>query len=1356
MRRFTINIETRTLFILLISVSLSLFTLESTFAVESGLFEFRKEFQGHKLGLLYSVEKNDESIWVGGENGVLRIRGDQVDYYDKLKNNKSIGEIWDIQTDPYNTVWLATFGQGVAYFNPNLDDVAGINQIPGVSKKNCDELELIWNNRILVLCENRAFVIDIETQILDPIATNKINHALNSNTVLGTSFNKGELWIIDGSNRFFRLDKEYQITDLSLLPSLNKVTDIFVLSDSKLVIGTEIGTLFGVRNGNNEWEISVSENIETGYVNKLVELDNGDLWILADNTHVVNQYFESLMHLKNYQQIFREIGNTGIYDLQTGKRGEVYIVANLVGLVSIPQFFENLTPLRFDSGAYVKNIDFVSKLADGFVVFSSNNKLYSTDITFSSVSFLKEEDKFINQMVVKEKGSVLASVSGVGLVEFNFDSSKPNEIFDRQKTIFSLNEGEVFGLTAAKNGKVYFGIAGGSKRGVYEYKFEDGISKILNDIHVDYIINTSADELYVATRFSGVMHRDSEGNWHNWQDEYGRRHLIKYCLVEDDRGVIWLCTNGSGLGYLDIKSGQIKYLDVKYTAGSSYIRELLIDADDFLWVMTNKGLVRYDSKSNHSIRIGSEEGIIDTDFEVSASINVNESLVLIAGDKYNYLIQTGTANLFLNSRINQPTETFFTNLNVFSRKSQNIQSRLSELRASLRRNSHLQLAHNDYLFTLDFTTNNYLDRNILGFEYRLLGLDDAWVQTTPQNASATFSTLPAGEYEFQVRVLDPKSLAEQPITGLHIRVLPPFWLTWQAYVAYLLVCVLLVWGFYKVRTYKLKLDNRNLELAVNEKTSELLQSRQFVSELLEQKHSLFANISHEFRTPLSLIFAPLEMLRRTTSDHQSLHQIGMIKRSANRLSVLVEQVLELAKLDSKVQYEYQKYSIEQAMSSTFEAFLPLAQSKNQSLELRSECKGVLHLTTDSFEKIVSNIVVNAIRYTQSGGTIELQTKQEKKNFVLYVSDNGPGISEDKQDKVFERFSREHTTEEVVGSGLGLAIAKELIMLNEGHVSIDSKEGKGTCLTVKFRLSDYEIKDPGVKSVRLTPFIQTENSVAESGLVSYQLEGNKTHLQEKQHVLIVEDNYDMLAFLSRSLSADYVCYQAKNGKEGFELAQKHVPDLIITDLMMPLVDGFQLAEKVREEETTSHIPLIMLTAKGDDESRKKSWVLDVDDFIAKPFELEELELRIARLLSIRDNLKKRYRNGLQSALGSNSKDVHLTFTHKRDLEFYRRFEKIIEQNFASESFNRKTAANLMAFSERQLNRKLAALIDHNFSDFLKKFRIEKAKQLLLDGNQITEVSYDVGFSSPSYFSKCFKEEVGMTAREFVESHLCNQV
>jgi DNA-binding response OmpR family regulator len=440
----------------------------------------------------------------------------------------------------------------------------------------------------------------------------------------------------------------------------------------------------------------------------------------------------------------------------------------------------------------------------------------------------------------------------------------------------------------------------------------------------------------------------------------------------------------------------------------------------------------------------------------------------------------------------------------------------------------------------------------------------------------------------------------------------------------------------------------------------------------------------------------------------------------------------------------------------------LAEFKGQKIVFLSNCQGGLELTADSLEKILYNLLSNAIKYSPRGGTIIVTSEQVGNQYGLSVKDTGYGIPEDELENIFERFTRLEKAAEQLGSGLGLAVVKELVQVNNGRIEVSSKLNEGTTFRVTLPLiSDFD-KTQAIKvtdvSLTLSPsvefFVNEADDLKEEKIAAVK--------DSKPVILIVEDNKDMQTYIEQTLEDDYQCIKAGNGQQGIELAVEHIPDLILSDLMMPMKDGFEVVDHIRNNELTAHIPVVLLTAKGDDKSRIIGWQKTVDDYIAKPFNSYELKTRLTRLLVVRNIIKKRVTHQLNQNIikdenrqtDDNIKsDSVSTFMNKRDEQFYTKLMAVVEENYIDDQFGRSQAASVLAIGERQLNRRLNSIVDYNFNELVRKYRLQKSKELLLEGHRIGDVGYSVGFTSQSYFSRCFKAEFSLSPKQFLTSVRC---
>jgi signal transduction histidine kinase/DNA-binding response OmpR family regulator len=516
-----------------------------------------------------------------------------------------------------------------------------------------------------------------------------------------------------------------------------------------------------------------------------------------------------------------------------------------------------------------------------------------------------------------------------------------------------------------------------------------------------------------------------------------------------------------------------------------------------------------------------------------------------------------------------------------------------------------------------------------------------------------------------------------------------------------------------------------------------------IRKLDQLKSQFFANISHEFRTPLHLILAPL----RKKEEDISLDEMGMMERNAHRLLRLVNQLLDLAKVEVGIlQLELQKGNIIQLLQQIVYSFVPLAQNKQITYQVDIPDRDlIVSFDPDKLEKIVYNLLSNAIKFTPSGGKVTFHAAIESTSRLrLVVSDTGLGVPEHLQDKIFDRFYQVDGTQTRAfeGTGIGLALTKELVELCRGTISLNSLDGRGSSFEVVLPL-DY-VNSAASPALQLSHYpLSLPDAPAHFPEVVVQTQPDAPN--HRPSLLLVEDHEELKAYLKQQLAGTYTISLASNGEEGFRVAKETLPDLIISDIMMPGADGLSFTKKLKEDPLTSHIPVILLTAKDDLQSRKAGFELGAEQYLVKPFEISELQARISSLLSQRSRLQKKY-----------SREVLLqptaTTIPDREAEFLEQAMAIVEAHIMDEDFTVESFQQHIGMSRMQLHRKIKALTDQSAGEFIRSIRLKKAAGLLQQsGMQVAEAAYLSGFNHLSYFAKCFKETFGVSPSAYQEAH-----
>lgn len=659
----------------------------------------------------------------------------------------------------------------------------------------------------------------------------------------------------------------------------------------------------------------------------------------------------------------------------------------------------------------------------------------------------------------------------------------------------------------------------------------------------------------------------------------------------------------------------------------------------------------------------------------------------------------------------------------------------------------LEIAYGHKGLRIQFALPSYDLSTKNQFQYFLEGFHDQWSAWSDESF-ADFTNLPEGQYVFRVRG---KNVYDQ--TGAEARlaftILPPWYRTWWAFVIYALMIAGLATWVIRFRERKLKMEKLVLENTVRERTEKIMLQTEELKEMDRVKSRFFANISHEFRTPLTLILAPLEeeLSKKPPAEQDKLL---IMKRYANRLLELVNQLLNLSKLEAgKMELHIQKGDLRQFLSILSSSFDSLAQHKEIMFTKIVEVpEDTFWYDPDKLEKVIINLLSNAFKFTPAKGSVQFiaRIREQDGQHILFteVSDTGKGIAPEEQQRVFESFYQAGPTAENQdsGTGLGLALVKELVRLHQGIISLQSKPRIGSVFSIEIPVNKeaYQQNQLVENETFTAPLVQPVQQVA--GMyqtTAHELESYEA--LERETVLIVEDNAELREYMASLLDGEYVIFKAANGKEGLACARKVLPNLIISDLMMPAMDGMELTSHIKSDERTSHIPVILLTAKGGQESRIDGLKTGADDYLTKPFSIEELRIRVRNLIGLRKKLAEHYRERIR---------VHVTSSQGMSLDdkFLMKAREIVEANMEDVLFSVEKMAEEMSLSRTQLLRKLKALTGLAPNDFIRDLRLQKAAEMIRQkADTITQIGYAVGFNDQSYFSKSFKREFGETPTEY---------
>ncbi|MDQ3534289.1 MAG: ATP-binding protein, partial [Bacteroidota bacterium] len=676
----------------------------------------------------------------------------------------------------------------------------------------------------------------------------------------------------------------------------------------------------------------------------------------------------------------------------------------------------------------------------------------------------------------------------------------------------------------------------------------------------------------------------------------------------------------------------------------------------------------------------------------------------------------------------------------------------------------IELPYDENFLSFEFVVLNYDAPEKNQYAYKLEGLDKDWIYSGTRRF-ASYTNLDPGAYTFRVKASNNDGIWNEQGAYLHLAILPPWWQTWWAYSLYgfMGICFL-----YVLRQYTVNRERMKHELKIQRLEAEKMH------EIDHLKSRFFANISHEFRTPLTLILGPLEKITSSHTEEKPDKSVyHMMLRNARRLLHLINQLLDLSKLEAgSMKLEEKPADLVAFLKAMVFSFTSLAEMKQIQYHFQFPSEHpVVYFDADKLEKIITNLLSNAFKFTPEGGEVAVIIKLQpadkqalstfpadliqrgissKANILeLIVQDSGKGIPQDQIDKVFDRFYQADTshTREQEGTGIGLSLVKELVELFSGEIAVESQPGQGSCFTVRLPLLVANFKQVTLTGNNLPPIPINHNlNSPENGFTVAPYPEIENPDPEAPLILIIEDNADVRFFIRENLQPVYQVIEAADGKEGYKLAVKNIPDLILSDVMMPKMDGVELCSKLKTNEKTAHIPVILLTAKASGGDKVEGLETGADDYLIKPFESTELLVRIKNLIDSRRKLREIFSREI--TLGPTSITINSV-----DEQFLQRIMKIIEEHMEDTSFDVEIFSREAGLSKIQLHRKLKALTNESPGDFIRIMRLKRAADLLSqNAGTIAEVAYKVGFQEPSYFTRCFHKQFGKTPSEFMAA--CN--
>lgn len=1310
------------------------------------------------------LKDNQGFMWFGTNEGLNKFDGSNLTVYENnITDSTSIinNSISTIIEDKDQNLWIGT-ATGVCIYNREKDNFKTFRRVgqelfQPVSVLFEDEKKHIWIGTSGI----GLYRYDKESDSLYAYMSDKNDTtSISSNFIFSiASDEKGQIWIgtrsgldlFDERNNTFT--KYYHGKKLPSEICSGLIKTICQNKDGNMWIGTDGKGLYELiekKDGwhNNHFQISDQKEINNSKILSLLCDRKGNLWIGTENgglnVHPYNS--KKFINYKVEEGNFQSISSNSIWALYEDNAGIIWVGTYNHGVNYIDERIEKFEVYQrngYEQKTLVNNnvVNFsedgegniwIATDGGGISTFNPKTRNFTNKIDNTLVS-----SKAVMAVLCDSKQRIWVGTWGNGIDLFNA-SGKKIKNFEVEA---NNKPGSLLCLMEDKSGNIWAGTAG---NGLFKY-----------DQNTDDFTKLTCDSLrfpFSNRSYINVLFQDSENTYWlglpngliSMKFINGKRILNSYVHSDDKYSIsssgitavfedywhnLWIGTS-DGLNLFDKENKTFTVFRKENGLPNNSINGILEDKNHCLWICTYGGISKFDIAKGTFKNYSKNDGLLSNNFNVRSALKTHSGEFFMGCN--NGFVAFYPDSIKPNTYI---PPVYFTDLKIFN-SSAIIGAKGSPLSKHISETHHITLNYKQTSFTIEFVALNYTHPAKNQYAYKLEGFDKDWNYVgTKQYAS--YTNIDAGKYIFKVRGSNNEGIWNPEPIQLEINVLQPFWKTKWAYSLYLIIVTVIFWIFIRL----LILKSTQAEMLRLEKIH-----RERSEELNQMKIQFFANVSHEFRTPLSLILAPMKQI----IDHESLKsevkkRIEMVYRNATRLFGLVNELMDFTKLEEgKLKMLVQKADMVSFSNEIYYMFTDEAQRRGITYKMESDSDLIeTWFDKSKMEKIICNLLSNAFKFTPDNGNIQLKISKEEFNNQLYVVisvvDNGCGISKEYLNKVFDRFfqSPEKENKHTAGTGIGLALVKSLVELHRGTISVTSQKWKETCFTVKIpfgnsHFSENEILDES------NEYFSIPNQSSSNENIEEQIKPNRN----APLLLIVEDNSQLLEYLVSILARKYHILKATDGAEGLNVARDAIPDLILSDIAMPRLSGIELCKTIKSEMPTSHIPVILLTARVSTSDIIEGINTGADAYITKPFDNLHLEVTIEKTIETRRKLYQRF-----------SQDVYIIPNENAENELDRKFlENIIEYIDKNSSDNNITVENLASYllmSRTNVYRKIKALTGQTATEFIRFTRLKMAIKLLEDGKcNISEIAFKVGFSSPGYFAKCFKDHYGKSPSEFV--------
>ncbi len=956
-----------------------------------------------------------------------------------------------------------------------------------------------------------------------------------------------------------------------------------------------------------------------------------------------------------------------------------------------------------------------------------------------------------------------------GLNYFNISRNEFIRYENKEGHIKSLTSSKVTSVLEDTGKNLWIGTISGlniynRKENLFFHSFE-GVAQDIGSKYIQCLYEDRSGNIWVGTVWGlyQLHHEDLvKKNYkfqyylHDSEDTTSLSDNHIFSIVEDRQGLIWVTTL-SGLNCYHTDRNVFQSYTIRDGLASNWILSIVEDNQGSLWMGTHEGISKFDPVTKRFANFDIHDGLLSSEFTKGVMRSFTGELYF--GGKTGF-------SIFHPDSIKQSSfipPVVLTDFQVFNRSV--MIAPIKQIQNSESNVGSIELSYKQNMFSFEFAALDYTAPEKNRYQYKLEGFDRDWRVTDASRRFATYTNLPGGKYVFRVKGSNSDGLWNEEGLFISVSIQPPFWKTNWALLIYIGVTFAVLMLMRELIVYRERLKN---EMLMDRKEAER------IHELDELKLRFFTNISHEFRTPLSLIIGVLDRLLRSKGHFKRkvlFQNYHVMFRNAKRLLRLINQIMDIRKLDEgRMRLELKQRDIIYFIKSIYSSFKFQAEQRSIHCQFESEVEQLyIWFDPDKIEKIIYNVLSNAFKFTKNGGIIRIQMKvlrnqnstpvltaadqrermeisSQFRNYLeIQIQDNGIGIPDKYLDRIYDPFFQIENKENPLskGTGVGLALTRELINLHQGSVSVQSREGSGSCFIIRLPLdlAPENVNEGENSSVEneAVPSIPDDEAIITDSIAKHDMD------KSVPLVLIADDDMDFCNYLRDELYEDYRVIEASDGEEAYKMTIEFIPDLIVSDIKMPKMNGFVLCSKIKQNVQTSHIPVILLTSQTADKNRTDGYDFGADDYIEKPFDIYLLRTRIANLIQTRNKLKEKFSHEIYLQ----PKNVPVT---PEDERFLNHVIQIVDEHIEDSEFHVSRLGNEIGLGRVQLYRKIKALTDSTPNDLIRTLRLKRAAQLL-ETSKLTvfEITYRVGFKDPSYFCKCFRNQYGSSPAEYARIH-----